>query len=161
LAVPQLEYAFRKALLVAALSENAQILEPFAHTRGVPSITIAGDHKLMPVTSASMASYRASHCLRGGTDSSAVLFRSSCISHRLVDEITSIAHQMAEKDEFMIRPMTFGIGLGNATRDSQARSGNQVTNLKPSSRAKQAVFGSASDRPSAGETHPEHGLYTD
>src|SRR5438309_2851923 len=86
------KYFLRHPLFVRTLAVNAQLSKPAVHPGGFPAIAISGNHELMPVASPCMSGDRRSKLLFSGiANPPAAVLGSGRVTHRLVNDVTSIA----------------------------------------------------------------------
>src|SRR6185437_16170642 len=104
LIVGQSEDLLRQTLLVGALAVDSEILQPLPDSSGVPTVAIAADEKLVPLTSCCITLDGRTELLGRGAHRFAVLLGSGRVPEGLMGQITAIANQMPQQDQPMVRP---------------------------------------------------------
>ena len=159
LLVTQLEDLRRQALLVAALSIDAQVLQPLADAFRMPAIPVSTDEQLMPLPAAGITLHGGPERLRRPRDRFAVGFRGSCIAHGLMREIASVAHQVAQENELVVLPSTTCLGIRETARKRQPCARRELSHGDPSVRTEEAMLGGRPNRAAAREVYLDDWLH--
>src|SRR5262249_4243314 len=125
---------------------DSQLSQPQIDSRRFPSIAIAGQQQLVPISAAGIARHSHAEFLFGSaTHSIAASLRGCRISHRLVLWITAVPDPVRQQNRPVSRPRGRVFGLGKLTRDGQAVPWTQVAHFLPAKRAIQTVLAGGAD----------------
>src|ERR1700746_2086768 len=103
LVVGEREHLSRQVLLVRALTEDPEVLEPLANAKRRPAVAIAADEQLGPVSYTIVACYPASEHLGCRADRGTAFLGGSRVAQRLVNRVASVANEMRQEHHPVIR----------------------------------------------------------
>ena len=161
LGVRQGECLGGQVLLVRALTENAEILEPLGNPKWGPAIAGAADQQLVPVTHSVVARDAAAKHFGCAANRSTVFLGRGGVAQRLVVRIASIADQMRQQHYPVIRPAFRLNGFRYPAREREPITHLEGTDAGPVGRGQKSVVGRAADRSTARELNLEYGAATD
>jgi len=84
----------RQVLLMRALIEDAESLQPGSNARGMPAIAIARDDQLMPETASAVPCDGAAHRYGRLANRKAVFLGGSRITQGLMQQVASVSDQV-------------------------------------------------------------------
>jgi hypothetical protein len=106
LPIREAECALGQALLVGALTEDAELSKPAVDPCWVPAVAVARDQKLMPGAASPVAANRASELAPGRPrHEGAVRLGSGRVPKGLVDQIASVADELTEQGDLIMGPL--------------------------------------------------------
>src|ERR1700722_294142 len=140
-------------LLVRSLPEQAQFLEPFSDTCGMPTIAIPADDELVARPGAFGASPPAAEGFGCRANCIAIVLRSGGVPQRLVDDVAAIAHEVPQKHQPVIRPILRPGWLGDPARKRHPVTDFQRAHGFPARPGKNAVLMRGTQGAATGELH--------
>src|SRR6185437_10771584 len=156
LRIAELEYFARQMLLMRTLIEYPQSFQPRANTLGVPAVAITRYDQLMPIASARVPGYGAPERLGALGHQLAVFFGRRGVAQRLMRQITTIAHQVPQERDLLVRPDHRGGNYRKSPRDGNTITNAQLPDDSPSVSGKNAMVGRRSKISTAGKLQTKY-----